>query len=845
MGGQTIRLSIKLEGMKDQAKTKAQLIEELAQVRQLLSALQAATNRHKSSDDLSQSVLESMREAVCIINTCDFRIVGCNTAFSTEVGLRQDQAVGKICHEITHGRSAPCSSPDHTCPLQETLLTGKHSTAEHLHYDQDGNERYVEISTSPLVDDNGQTVQVLYVSQDVTARKRAHEALRQRERELNIRNQIDPIFLTMPDDEMYGEALQVILEATGSKYGVFGYIDEGGQLVCPSMTREIWDQCQIPDKDIVFPRETWGGIWGRALAEAKSFYSNGPMRVPEGHVPIRRAVAVPIIHQGEAIGILEVANKETDYDEQDQELLEGVAEYIAPVLRARLQRDREERERKRAEEVLQQYREDLEDLVLQRTAELRSTNELLERTFSTTHLLIAYLDTDFNFLRVNRAYAAADGRAPDFFVGKNHFDLYPHEENEFIFRRVVETGEPYTAYARPFEYEEHPERGVTYWDWTLHPVHDVLGKVEGLVLCLAEVTGRIKADEALRQSEENFRALADNANDAIIIANSKGVLEYANTRAGEIAGYDAADLLGMTVQDLAHPDEFALLAARLRRRVAGQAVPRQYETTIINRRGEAVPVETTGARTVWHGEPADIIIIRDITRRKQDEAALIQAEKLAVAGKLAASLAHEINNPLQSVIGCLGLAEETLAEGGDATRYLQIGREELRRAASIVAQLRDLSRKPKPEERELSDVTEILQQVLTLSRKQCQERGVEVDWKTETDLPELAVVPDRMQQVFLNLLLNAIDAMPAGGRLIVRAARTSEPDGVRLSFTDNGTGIDPEVLPHIFDPFYSTKAEGLGLGLFISRNIVVEHGGHIDARSSVGEGTTLTLWLPT
>jgi PAS domain S-box-containing protein len=845
MGGQTTRLSIKLEGMKDQAKTKAQLIEELAEVRQLLSALQAATSRHKSSDDLSQSVLESMREAVSIINVSDFRIVGCNAAFSTEVGLRQDQAVGKTCHEITHGRSAPCSSPDHTCPLQETLLTGKHSTAEHVHYDQDGNERYVEISTSPLVDDNGQTVQVLYVSQDVTARKRAQEALRQRERELNIRNQIDLIFLTMPDDEMYGEALQVILEATGSKYGVFGYIDEGGQLVCPSMTREIWDQCQIPDKDIVFPRETWGGIWGRALLEAKSFYSNGPMRVPEGHVPIRRAVAVPIIHQGEAIGILEVANKETDYDEQDQELLEGVAEYIAPVLRARLQRDREERERKRAEEVLQQYREDLEDLVLQRTAELRSTNELLERIFSTTHLLIAYLDTDFNFLRVNRAYAAADGRDPDFFVGKHHFDLYPHEENEFIFRRVVETGEPYTAYARPFEYEEHPERGVTYWDWTLHPVHDVLGKVEGLVLCLAEVTGRIKADEALRQSEENFRALADNANDAIIIANSKGVLEYANTRAGEIAGYDAADLLGMTVKDLAHPDEFTLLAARLRRRVAGQAVPRQYETTIINRRGEAVPVEITGARTVWHGEPADIIIIRDITRRKQDEAALIQAEKLAVVGKLAASLAHEINNPLQSVIGCLGLAEETLAEGGDATRYLQIGREELRRAASIVAQLRDLSRKPKPEERELSDVTEILQQVLTLSRKQCQERGVEVDWKTETDLPELAVVPDRMQQVFLNLLLNALDAMPAGGRLKVRAARTCEPDGVRLSFADNGTGIDPDVLPHIFDPFYSTKAEGLGMGLFISQNIVVEHGGHIDVHSSVGQGTTLTLWLPT
>jgi PAS domain S-box-containing protein len=831
--------------MKDQDKTKEQLIQEVAELRQRLSGLEAAASRRKSGDDLSQIVVESMKEAVCIIDVSDFRIVGCNTAFLTEAGLRQDEAVGKACYEIIHGRSAPCAPLDHTCPLQETSLTGKRSRAEHLHHNRDGEQRYVEISTSPLADDDGQIIQILHMSQDITARKEAEEALRQSEREVSIRNQIARIFLTIPDDEMYGEALQVILEATGSKYGVFGYIDEGGELVCPSMTREIWDECQIPDKDIVFPRETWGGIWGRALVEAKSFYSNGPMRVPEGHVPILRAVAVPIIHQREAIGILEVANKETDYDEQDQELLEGVAEYIAPVLRARLQRDREERERKRAEEVLQQYREDLEDLVLQRTAELRSANELLERIFSTTHLLIAYLDTDFNFIRVNRAYAVADGREPQFFVGKNHFDLFPHEENESIFRQVVETGEPYTVHARPFEYAEHPERGVTYWDWTLHPVRDALGKVEALVLCLAEVTERIRVDEALRQSEENFRALADNANDGIVIANSEGVLHYANMRVGEIIGYGAAELVGMTVKDLAHADEFEKLADRLRKRVGGEPVPRQYETTLINRGGEAVPVEITGAQTIWHGQPADIIIVRDITRRKQDEAALIQAEKLAITGKLAASLAHEINNPLQSVIGCLGLAEETLAEGGDATRYLQIGREELRSAASIVAQLRDLSRKPKPEERELTDLTELLQQVLTLSRKQCEERGVEVRSKMATDLPLLAVVADRMQQVFLNLVLNALDAMPAGGRLEVSATRTSEPDGVHISFADSGIGIDPDVLSYIFDAFYSTKAEGLGLGLFISRNIVEEHGGHIDVHSRVGEGTTFTLWLPT
>jgi PAS domain S-box-containing protein len=143
-----------------------------------------------------------------------------------------------------------------------------------------------------------------------------------------------------------------------------------------------------------------------------------------------------------------------------------------------------------------------------RTGEaLRDTNELLEKIFSTTHLLIAYMDTDFNFIRVNRAYAEADDRESEFFVGRNHFDLYPNEENEAIFRRVVETGEPYSTYAKPFEYAEHPERGVTHWDWTLHPVKAASGEVEGLVLCLVNVTERIKAEEELRKHRDHFEEL--------------------------------------------------------------------------------------------------------------------------------------------------------------------------------------------------------------------------------------------------------------------------------------------------------------------------------------------------
>ena len=180
----------------------------------------------------------------------------------------------------------------------------------------------------------------------------AKEVLQRSEFELRKRNRISNIFLTTPDEEMYGEVLQVILDAMESKYGIFGYINEQGSYVCPSMTRDIWDQCQVPDKDIIYPRDMWSGIWGRALIEKKTLYSNEPLRVPEGHLPIHRVLVVPIIYQEKVIGLLQVANKDTDYDEKDKELLESIAGFTAPVLNARLQRDRQEGDKKKFESQL-------------------------------------------------------------------------------------------------------------------------------------------------------------------------------------------------------------------------------------------------------------------------------------------------------------------------------------------------------------------------------------------------------------------------------------------------------------------------------------------------------------
>ena len=184
------------------------------------------------------------------------------------------------------------------------------------------------------------------------SRKQAEEALRQSKKELSIRDQISHIFLTLHDDELYAEALLVILKVMESKYGYFGYIDDDGDLVCPSMTRDIWDKCQMPDKDIRFPRKIWSGIWGKSLIEKKPLYSNETLHTPEGHISILKTLAMPIIYQGELIGQIVVANKETAYTEKDQELLKSIANHIAPVLHARLGKDKKERERMKLMDAL-------------------------------------------------------------------------------------------------------------------------------------------------------------------------------------------------------------------------------------------------------------------------------------------------------------------------------------------------------------------------------------------------------------------------------------------------------------------------------------------------------------
>ena len=363
-----------------------------------------------------------------------------------------------------------------------------------------------------------------------------------------------------------------------------------------------------------------------------------------------------------------------------------------------------------------------------------------------------------------------------------------------------------------------------------------------------EVLGRTAA---LRISEERFRTIFEDAAIGIALTDAGGRVLEANPALRQMFRYDAEALQGRIVTDLLHRDpgddvDEADLFAEL---VAGERNAYRLQGQCVRQGGEPMWANLTisGVRGDTGELKYAVAMVEDITERRQAQEALIQSEKLAVTGRLAAGLAHEINNPLQSVIGCLGLAQESMAAGEekDADELLRIATEELERAAGIVAQLRDLNRPAGSGKKEPADVNLLLEHVLMLTREQCHRRGVEVVQDATVDLPSLVLAPDRIQQAFLNLVLNAMEAMPDGGQLHVSTSRTGDPSGVSVSFADTGPGIVPDALSHIFEPFYTTKSEGLGLGLYITHNIVEEHGGRIEVQSLFGAGATFTVWLPT
>lgn len=362
-----------------------------------------------------------------------------------------------------------------------------------------------------------------------------------------------------------------------------------------------------------------------------------------------------------------------------------------------------------------------------------------------------------------------------------------------------------------------------------------------------EIAQRKAAEEEIRRSEERFRTLFEATLEGIAIVRNGVVLEVNKALLG-IFGYESAEIIGRRLSDLVSGE------------VDLEGVPR--ETVGLRRDGSPVDLEIAGKRYLFQGEEVSVVAIRDIARRKQDEAEnkmlqrqLLHSQKMEAIGRLSAGVAHDFNNCLLAIFGYSDMLIERYEEDPFLVRNLTGIKEAGQRAASLTRQLLAFARRQPMETRVMS-----LNAVVSGLEKMLQRLlGEDIHLVTELhpDAGRVKIDPGQIEQVIVNLAVNARDAMPRGGRLSVRTAplevtdespapHADVPPGayVLLTVSDTGTGMDAETQARVFEPFFSTKGEGTGLGLSMAYGIVQQSGGRIFVNSAPRQGAVFSIYLP-
>ncbi len=356
-----------------------------------------------------------------------------------------------------------------------------------------------------------------------------------------------------------------------------------------------------------------------------------------------------------------------------------------------------------------------------------------------------------------------------------------------------------------------------------------------------EIEERTRLRE-IQISRNLIRGIIDSVPMEMALLDSEGIVLAANRALAKRFGLEPVTLVGMTYSAVLGSWEESPAALTF---ATGQS--QLMQQTLHGPEGQAL-LEMTSIPLLDHeGQPHQVVEVwEDITERVALQTQLIRVEKLAAIGQLAASIAHEVGNPLQAIQGFLALFLEQCAPATPNRRFLELAEEEIERIVHVLARLRDLYR-PRADVVALTNVNTLVENILLLTGKQLERGRIRVLRELDPALPSLHGVADQLKQVLLNLVLNAAEAMPDGGLLHVQAYTGHEPSGGRsvvVAITDTGTGIAPDQLPFIFDGLHTTKERGMGLGLYTSKAIIERHMGRICAQSTADEGTTFMIILP-
>jgi PAS domain S-box-containing protein len=464
-----------------------------------------------------------------------------------------------------------------------------------------------------------------------------------------------------------------------------------------------------------------------------------------------------------------------------------------------------------------------------------------ETTFDAMSDGIFIFDRAGELKRVNRAGAAMEALHPRLLLGRNCCDILrtSEEDEACVVEKALETGRSVTI-------EITPSRLNRPLLVSVEPVLDENNQALAVVATARDLSDLRKVQAVAREHQSLLTNILESARESIYAVDPDGNFKWCNTATLKGLGYQRSNFIGRPLLSMVYEADRDHVREKLAAAMTG--APQTYEMRYFAHDGQLRYARVDNSPLVVEGRTTGVLgIARDITEQKEERERAARADKLRALGQLASGVAHDFNNSLAAILGRAQLLRRQVHDPG-LVRNLDIIQTAAEDAAATVRRIQTFARKSAVKEFERVDVASLLNDAIEITRTRWQNeariRGLEYDVKLDTPPEQFTFgSASELREVFVNLIVNAVDAMPRGGKLVVTCRR--KDDRLQLHFADNGMGMPEDVRQKIFEPFFSTKgAHGTGLGLSVSYSIIERHSGSISVVSEPGSGTNFTIDLP-
>ncbi|MFZ7112554.1 MAG: PAS domain-containing sensor histidine kinase [Desulfatiglandales bacterium] len=477
--------------------------------------------------------------------------------------------------------------------------------------------------------------------------------------------------------------------------------------------------------------------------------------------------------------------------------------------------------------------------------EMKTSLRVLESMFDGTRDEVMVLDPEFTIMDANRAFLDRYGLAKAAVVGRKCHEIKGQikgpctlGDNNCPLVRARETGK------RVEMKHSHRKQGGIEKEFslTMYPIFSGTGVPACFLEIAREVTDYRNLAVRLRESEKKFRAILDTATNAILSIDENHKIILFNNAAQKIFGYSREQILRKNL-DILVPDRYGHHERFVRRfleKKNSTVIGQTLSLTALRKGGEEFPIELSLSCMELDGKTTFTAIIRDISDKQVLEKKLLQSERLAAVGQAVAHVAHEIKNPLMIIGGFSSQMKNSVMDSKDIDK-LDVILEEVRRLERLVAGLGDFTKTYSLVKR-MTSVNDIIRDVIKIMVEVYPPDIYSFHERLSAGIRDIDCDPDKLKQVFINVISNGCEAMTHGGAITVATGHI--PAGVEIRISDEGVGIPEHDLQHIFEPFFTTRERGSGLGLSVSYKIVEAHKGEISAVSRPGQGTTFIIRLP-